>query len=60
MMLADADLERVNAWKRTAAREEEWWHVVARDDIVKTFSGVWGRMSGPMETRFHRDRKSVV
>ena len=40
MMLEDADLERVNAWKRTAAREEEWWHVVARDDTVKTFSDV--------------------
>ena len=37
-----------------AARGGTWRKLEARDSDVETSSGAWGRVGGPMKTKFHR------
>ena len=36
------------------ARDGAWRKLEARDTDAKTSGGAWGRVRGPMKTKFHR------
>ena len=39
----------------TLARGGAWRKLEERDSDAETSSGTWGRMGGPMKTKFHRN-----
>ena len=43
-----------SAWKRVEARGGAWRKLEARDSDSETSGGAWGRVGGPMKTKFHR------
>ena len=47
-------LARGGAWRRVGARGGAWRKLEARDTDTKTSGGAWGRVRGPMKTKFHR------
>ena len=38
-----------------AARGGAWRQLEARDSDAETFGGAWGRVGGPMKTKFHKN-----
>ena len=42
------------AWRRVATRVGAWRKLEARDSDAETSGGAWGRVGGPMKTKFHR------
>ena len=42
------------AWRRVDARGGAWRKLEARDSDAGTSGGAWGRVGGPMKTKFHR------
>ena len=49
MMSPRADVSR-----GTLARGGAWRKLEARDSDAETSGGAWGRVGGPMKTKFHR------
>ena len=47
-------LARGSAWRRVAASGGAWLKLEARDSDAETSGGAWGRVGGPMKTKFHR------
>ena len=45
---------RGGAWERVAARGGTWRKLEARDTDAETSGGAWGRVGGPMKTKFHK------
>ena len=40
--------------KGSLARGGAWRKLEARDTDAETYGGAWGRVRGPMKTKFHR------
>ena len=49
-------LARAGAWQHVAVRGGAWRKLEARDSDAETSDGAWGRVGGPMKTKFHRKR----
>ena len=45
---------RADVSRGTLARGGAWRKLEARDSDAETSGGAWGRMGGPMKTKFHR------
>ena len=45
---------RVDVSRGTLARGGAWRKLAARDSDAETSGGAWGRVGGPMKTKFHR------
>ena len=45
---------RADDSRGTLVRGGVWRKLEARDSDVETSGGVWGRVGGPMKTKFHR------
>ena len=45
---------RGGAWQRVEARGGAWRKLEARDSDAETSGGAWGRVGGPMKTKFHK------
>ena len=45
---------RADVSRGTLARGGAWRKLEARDTDAETFGGAWGRVRGPMKTKFHR------
>ena len=45
---------RADVSKGTLARGGAWRKLEARDSDAETSGGAWGRVGGPMKTKFHR------
>ena len=48
-------LVRGNTWRCVEARGGAWRKLEARNSDAETSGGVWGRVGGPMKTKFHRN-----
>ena len=46
---------RADVSRGPLARGGAWRKLEARDFDAKTSSGAWGRVGGPMKTKFHRN-----
>ena len=42
------------AWRKLEARDGAWAILAARASDAETYGGTWGRVGGPMKTKFHR------
>ena len=53
---------RADVSRGTLARGGAWRKLEARDCDAETSGGVWGRVGGPMKTKFHRkgDRRDFI
>ena len=47
-------LARAGAWQRVATHGGAWRKLEARDCDAETSGGAWGRVGGPVKTKFHR------
>ena len=47
-------LARASAWRKLEARDGAWAILAARASDAEIYGGVWGRVGGPMKTKFHR------
>ena len=47
-------LARTGAWRHVQARGGAWRKLEARDCDIETSGGAWGRVGGPMKTKFHK------
>ena len=47
-------LARGGAWERVVARGGAWRKLEARDTDAESSGDAWGRVRGPMKTKFHR------
>ena len=45
---------RADVSRGTLARGGAWRKLEARDTDAETYGGAWGRVRGPMKTKFHR------
>ena len=45
---------RGSAWRRVTARDGAWRKLEVRDCDAETSGGAWGRVGGPVKTKFHR------
>ena len=45
---------RADVNRGTLARGGAWRKLEARDSDAETSGGAWGRVGGPMKTKFHR------
>ena len=45
---------RADVSRGTLARGGAWMKLEARDSAAETSGGAWGRVGGPMKTKFHR------
>ena len=45
---------RADVSRGTLARGGAWRKLEARDSDAETSGGAWGRVGGPMKTKFHR------
>ena len=52
--VSSGTLARGSAWRRVEARGSAWKKLEARDSDAETSGGAWGRVGGPMKTKFHR------
>ena len=52
--VSSGTLARGGAWRRVEAHSGAWRKLEARDTDAETSGGAWGRVKGPMKTKFHR------